>query len=376
MNLLEEVTKHRREIKHETITFSLAELVSMYKTKEIDINPNFQRLFRWSREQQSDFIESLILEIPIPPLFFYEKEDGKWDLLDGLQRLSTIIRYIGSEVEVPKDSQGQAGNESEWHDQNENVISSPLQLLSGEYLKELQGHTYQTLPAQLQLNLKRARMHIYVLKRETHAMYKYEVFKRLNRGGSRLEEQELRNCSVRMLDEKFPEFLQTITKTPDYIVALGLGDEDARNGYLEELALRYFTMKNHLGKFTHDVAKFITNYMEEVARGRIAFDYKAEEELFIKSWSIIKRAFPDGGAFKAKKPDGSNIGPFSPAIFEMVTVGVANNWAALENLTDDQVKEKIVALIASARSQQFTGAGSNSKKKTLGRIELAINTLK
>jgi hypothetical protein len=96
MNLLEQVADHRKGIKHETITFSLSELVSMYRTepKEIEINPNFQRLFRWSREQQGSFIESLILEIPIPPIFFYEMQDGRWDLLDGLQRISTIIRFL------------------------------------------------------------------------------------------------------------------------------------------------------------------------------------------------------------------------------------------------------------------------------------------
>ena len=71
-SLLEQVTEHRNHIKHEAIAFSLSELVNMYKAqpREIQIRPDFQRLFRWSREQQSSFIESLILEMPIPPLLF------------------------------------------------------------------------------------------------------------------------------------------------------------------------------------------------------------------------------------------------------------------------------------------------------------------
>ncbi len=78
MNLLDEVQLHRKGIKHETLTFSISELVNMYvsEPKEMKIDPDFQRLFRWSREQQSSFIESLILEIPLPPLFFYETETG------------------------------------------------------------------------------------------------------------------------------------------------------------------------------------------------------------------------------------------------------------------------------------------------------------
>ena len=74
--LLEEVDRNRRVIRHQDLTFSLSELVKMDHAKppEVNINPDFQRLFRWTREQQSSFIESLILEIPIPPLFFYERE--------------------------------------------------------------------------------------------------------------------------------------------------------------------------------------------------------------------------------------------------------------------------------------------------------------
>ena len=100
--LLDQVKQHRKGIKHETLTYSLAELVNMYKTtpKEIVIQPDFQRLFRWTRKQQSDFVESLVLEIPIPPLFFYENPDGVWDLLDGLQRFSTILRFF-NDSDVP-----------------------------------------------------------------------------------------------------------------------------------------------------------------------------------------------------------------------------------------------------------------------------------
>src|SRR6266498_2229424 len=140
MNLIDQVTQHRKGIKHETISFSLSELVSMYRSepKEVEINPDFQRLFRWSREQQNSFIESLILEIPIPPLFFYETQEGRWDLLDGLQRFSTIIRFMAG-GEIPADVQGIAGNEADWHYDNENNTDTTLQLLPGEYLTELEG---------------------------------------------------------------------------------------------------------------------------------------------------------------------------------------------------------------------------------------------
>ncbi|MFH0925554.1 MAG: DUF262 domain-containing protein, partial [bacterium] len=337
MNLLDQVQNHRNHIKHEQLTFSLSELVNMYmaEPKEIEIRPDFQRLFRWTRTQQSSFIESIVLEMPIPPLFFFEKDDGTWDLLDGLQRLSTIIKFIGTGKDVPKEYQVEDGNENEWHYKNENNIEEPLQLLAGEYLTALSGLTFVRLPTQLQLNIKRSRLTIYILKRETKEMYKYEVFKRLNRGGIKLEEQEIRNCSVRLIDDKFPKYLQVISKNDDFVNALGLKQERILNAYIEELALRYLTMKNNLINFKHDVDDLMTSYMELVAGKKMEFDFEGEEKLFGRVWKCISQSITDGDAFKMKTEDRKNIGPFAPALFEMISIGIASNIDKVEKMESE-----------------------------------------
>jgi hypothetical protein len=369
MNLIDQVTQHRKGIKHEAISFSLSEPVSMYRSepKEVEINPDFQRLFRWSREQQSSFVESLILEIPIPPLFFYETQEGRWDLLDGLQRFSTIIRFMAG-GEVPAAAQGIAANEDDWHYDNENNIDTTLQLLPGEYLTELQGLSFSTLPSQLQLNLKRARLQVSVLKRETDRMYKYEVFKRLNRGGSQLEDQEMRNCSVRLLSNRFPEFLRSAAENQKFRDAIALSEAGYRNGLVEELALRFFAMKNHATHFRHDVSEFITKFMEEVARNTTPFNYESETQLFNKTWDLIHAAAPEGDAFRARA-NNRPIGPFSPALFELVSIGIAANIPAVEQLAPAVLATKMAQTAAEARSRGLTGAGSNSRIKTLNRID-------
>ena len=377
-SLIDQVAEHRNHIKHEALTFSLSELVNMYKAvpKEITIKPDFQRLFRWSREQQSSFIESLLLEMPIPPLFFFETETGLWDLLDGLQRLSTIIKFIGTNKDTPIDVQGSDGNENEWHYDNEYNLEEPLQLLGGEYLTELKGLTFVRLPVQLQLNLKRARLHIYVLKRETKPMYKYEVFKRLNRGGLWLEDQELRNCSIRMLDEEFPTFLQTISKDSTIAQTLGMEYEPQNTYKIEELVLRYFAMKNYSANFKHDVGDFLTEYMEAVARKAVSFDYEAQRRTFYEVCTQLNRALPDGEAFRGKSHgDRKSYGPFSPALFEMIIVGIAENITIVSQLAPEELKGKIIDLIIRAKDLGLTGGGSNSRTKTFGRIELAKQAL-
>jgi uncharacterized protein with ParB-like and HNH nuclease domain len=74
----------------------------LYEQGEIDIHPEFQRFFRWSETQKSMFIESILLGIPIPPIFVSQRADGVWDVIDGLQRLSTIYQLVG----ILKDEDG------------------------------------------------------------------------------------------------------------------------------------------------------------------------------------------------------------------------------------------------------------------------------
>ncbi len=368
--LLEQVAKHRKEIKHEVITYGLSELISMQRHGEIQIRPDYQRLFRWNRDQQSLFIESLLLEIPIPPIFLYENKDGQWELLDGLQRLSTIIKFMGNEADVPEPYRGPTKNDDEWHDRTQNTLEDPLQLTETDYLTELHGFSFHRLPSTLQLNLKRSRLQIYVLKRETDASYKYEVFKRLNTTGARLEDQEIRNCATRILSDKFPDFLQELGRDERFREALQLDDEEVRSLRTDELALRFLTMKNQHAAFKHDVAELLTEYMEQVASGKVEFDYEAEKTLFARTWKAIAAAIPDGKIYRTKKG-----GLFSPTVYEIVALSVAFNIDKAEALKPDELHAKLEAIVADAKAQGVTGAGSNSKKKTLGRIEKARASL-
>ena len=84
---------------------SIGELISMYKEEEIIINPDFQRAFRWSITQQTRLIESILIGVPIPSIFVFQNEDGKWEVVDGVQRLSSIFQFVG--VLKGKDKDGE-----------------------------------------------------------------------------------------------------------------------------------------------------------------------------------------------------------------------------------------------------------------------------
>src|SRR5687768_11498668 len=90
-----QVREARRTIASDGYPMSIGELTNLYKDGELIIRPEFQRFFRWSQEQKSRLIESLLLGIPLPSIFVSQQQEGKWELVDGLQRVSTILELQG-----------------------------------------------------------------------------------------------------------------------------------------------------------------------------------------------------------------------------------------------------------------------------------------
>lgn len=96
MSIKSEVDSKRREISSENLSMSVGEVLNLYKDNELDIHPEFQRVFRWIPQQKSRLIESLLLGIPLPPIYVASNENGIWEVIDGVQRLSTIFEFMGS----------------------------------------------------------------------------------------------------------------------------------------------------------------------------------------------------------------------------------------------------------------------------------------
>ncbi len=95
MGLREEILTQSSQIRTDAYAMSIGELVNLYKDNELDLHPEFQRVYRWTDSQKSRLIESLLLGIPIPPVFVAQRQNGVWDVIDGQQRLSTIFQLIG-----------------------------------------------------------------------------------------------------------------------------------------------------------------------------------------------------------------------------------------------------------------------------------------
>jgi uncharacterized protein with ParB-like and HNH nuclease domain len=124
-NLQAEIDKKRQEIRPDSYSMSIGEWISLYQQGEVEIHPEFQRFFRWNDYQKTRLIESIILGLPIPPIFVSQRDDGVWDVVDGLQRLSTIYQFVG----VLKDENGQE--------------LPPLELKGTKYLPSFAGKVWE-----------------------------------------------------------------------------------------------------------------------------------------------------------------------------------------------------------------------------------------
>jgi hypothetical protein len=147
MTLEQRIDQLRKEIKSDRLSMSIGELAGIYDRGEIDVHPKFQRILRWSPEQKTKLIESVLLRIPVPPIFVAQDSKGEWDVVDGVQRLGTILEFLG----ILKDPNGR--------------LREPLVLRETKLLPELEdcsfSHSSPSSPffdVPLQLDFKRSRL--------------------------------------------------------------------------------------------------------------------------------------------------------------------------------------------------------------------------
>ena len=270
--LIDAVDAKVSAVRTRSLDISFNELVDMYKSQELQIEPDFQRLFRWSEGAQSRLIESLILELPLPPIYMLEDEEGTYELIDGLQRISSYLHFRGDLV---IDGELQAG----------------FALSDCDIVSELNGLKYSELPRAIEIKLKRNFIRAEILRRESDKRLRYYMFKRLNTGGTKLEEQEIRNCTIRLLSNHFNALLIELSETQDFVYCIDtVAEAQVENKYDQELVLRFLALKNAREKYKHAVGEFLTEYMESSSYPDSEIFLHEERGIFEKTFAIIKAA--------------------------------------------------------------------------------------
>lgn len=319
---------------------TFGEILNMYMSNEIIISPEFQRGFRWDKHRQSRFIESLLLGIPIPPIFVAETNDGIWELVDGLQRLSTVLSFFGKLKIKEKNN---------------------LCLEEGTLIKELKGFTIKTLPERYILTLKRAVCRVEIIRYDSDIDMRYELFNRLNTGGIELSEQEIRNCIFRGYSNDFNLFINKLSENAKFYENLKIKDSSKERMYLEELVLRFFTIKNKGTKFEGNIQKHMDNYMLKVSKGEEIFNYIEEENLFTRVINKINDLGPEIFSLATLN--------FSTSMYDIIMIKFAIHIDEIDKLS----KNKIIKILDNIKDDDEFRNETKSSSSSRHRMTKKMN---
>ena len=334
--LLEELATERKSIKTDSYDMSIGEIITLYKDNDLKLNPAYQRLFRWDEDHKTNFIESILIGIPIPEIFVAQKSDGRWDIVDGVQRISTLLQLTG---DLPG--------------------KQPLVLHGTKYLPSLEDFTWNTLPIDAKRLIKRARIGINIILTENSIQSQYELFRRLNTGGVKLESQEIRNCLIIMLNEDFYDKINELKNYSNFRKCLKLTDDKYEVEYHMELIIRYLVAKHNKVEYeNHNVSKEkLQEFLDSEVTNLIAdqeYCLDNEIELFKRVFDRLAEIMGED-CFKKYNNDKQRFeGAFSNASFEAILVGIAENFGTL---SWDNLREKIIGIYSDETFLKYADRG-------------------
>jgi hypothetical protein len=274
-------------------------LLSRIKNGRIDLQPEFQRHRGiWTPRAKSRLIESLLLRIPLPTLYAAEDEHENWAIVDGIQRLTAIAEFIAPE----------------------SVGSSPLILRDLEYLTHYDGARFHNLPGRLQTRLREAELVVHLIRLGTPEPVKFNIFARINTGGTPLSAQELRHA---LIGGPARDRLRAWAEMPEFLTVT-LGSIKSERMADREMVLRFvaFQLLGPEAYLSDDFDEFLRRAMRKLNDLR-SDEVEALGEDFRRALTTSHGIF---GSYAFRKRTLGDLGrrnPINKALFEVVTVTLA-----------------------------------------------------
>ena len=285
-----------------TNSFSLRNMIDLIAEGSLDLAPDFQRLQVWKEVQRAQLIESILLQIPLPAFYFAEDAEGMLQVVDGVQRLSTIYDFVTG---------GNSGKEG-----------FPLNGL--EYLADVKGKRFDDLPNLWKRRIHNTQIVAHVIAPTTPHDVMYDIFRRINTGGTPLTGQEIRHCVAK---KRSRTFLKRLVASPAFEKATPPTLQDHKRMVDHEVALR-FTAFWHLTPEKYSIDETLDGFLLQTIR-----DIDDPEVLDDRALDGISVAFARGlylahevfgdDAFRKWPTNSYRRNPFNRALFEAWTVELA-----------------------------------------------------
>jgi len=301
-------------IRVDSKTYSLRNIVDMIKEESLELAPDFQRKKVWGSVQKSRLIESILLRIPLPAFYFSSDEQGMLQVVDGLQRLSTINDFVTGKF-----------------------------VLNGlEYLQSEVGRKkFDQLPAIWSRRVYSTQIIANVVDPQTPDQVKFDIFKRINTGGSPLTAQEIRHC---MSKKKSRDFIQRLVSRKEFQSATGEKLKDHPRMVDREVVLRFVAFRSNREQYDNfdTLDSFLTDITKQIDSGMLSEEQLQQLETdFARAMENSFKLFGDH-AFRKWDKHTERLNPFNRALFDTWSVLLADyQW--------EQLKHHKVDIVARAR---------------------------
>ncbi|WP_287715486.1 DUF262 domain-containing protein [Blautia sp.] len=320
----EQIRSLRKEIDYNTRDYSIDFLIQQFRDDEFYIPDEYQRQYIWNNADKNRFVESILLGLPIPLMFFSDTEDGRCEIIDGAQRTQAMEEFMSGDL----------------------VLSDLKKLTS------LNGFSYNDIPAYFRKKFDKTNMRIIVLSDDTTLEIRQEIFNRINTTGRGANSSEIRRGSFR---GPFMDFLMECTKDDVFKAVCPISETMKKRYEQLELVIRFFAFVDHYQEFTHRVDNFLDEYIEHTQSSFNKDEMKAE---FDRMLEFVKTYFPYGFAKSERAKSTPRVR------FEAISVGVA---LALRE-KPDLIPNSMDWLNSNDFKRHTTTHASNSPARVSGRI--------
>lgn len=279
------------KIKVTVQNIAIFNLIRRLENERINMKTKFQRQAGlWKDQEMSRLIESLLVRIPLPAFYFDGSDDNSWEVVDGLQRLSTLKRFI---------------------------ITKDLKLRGLEYLKEFEGFGFEDLPAYLQGRIEETNIIAYLIQPGTPEQVKFNIFKRINTGGLVLTAQEIRHA----LNQGIPaDFVEDLAKLDEFKHAM---DGAVRSDRMEDrdFTTRFLGFYTLYDEYQPDLDSFLNKAMAGLKK--MSLDERNEIRVAFRAAMKAARGIFYNDAFRKRYAKGQRRRPLNKALFDAWSVNLA-----------------------------------------------------
>jgi hypothetical protein len=324
-------------------TFSVNHIINMIAHGEVELwrEADYQRRSnQWNEEQKSRLIESLIMRIPLP-IFYLDGSARPWKIIDGLHRLTTLYTYIRG---------------------------MSFRLVNLEYLKDLEGKTFEDLPFKYKRVIEESMIEAYIINPGTPDKVILNIFQRINTGGSTLSRQEIRNAYYRGLPVEFIDELSTDVA----FIETTNGKISASKMRNKEATLRFFAFFKYLRQYSPPMEKFLDFSMESIYTINRS-ELNEIKESFKRSMMASKSIFHENTFYTLDINGKRESSSINIALFETWSVNIAK----LNNHKTDilikhrtEVLDRFISQLQFADFYKSISSSTASKKAVFTRFEI------